>query len=55
MGMNKNMRMNKNDMKILALVALIASAILLVSCHTAEGFGKDVEETGETIQEEVVP
>ena len=36
------------------ILAAVISAVLVVlttGCHTAEGFGKDVEKTGEKIQE----
>jgi predicted small secreted protein len=37
----------------LALLALMAmSVILQTGCNTARGFGRDVERTGEAIQDE---
>lgn len=31
---------------------VLASALALAACNTAEGFGQDVENTGEAIEEE---
>lgn len=38
--------------KLAALIALIACIGFLGACNTAEGFGEDLEEAGEEIQEE---
>jgi predicted small secreted protein len=44
-----------NRLRIIAnLIVLAAISLMLIGCHTAEGFGKDVESTGEAIQEEAV-
>ncbi len=45
------MTMKKYIAKTLALLFLIAiGPIALAGCHTAHGFGKDVENAGEKIQ-----
>jgi entericidin A len=36
---------------LLALLALLGFAFAISGCNTARGFGKDVEKTGDKIQE----
>jgi entericidin A len=40
-----------NTSKTSLLVLLVAGFLALTGCNTAHGFGKDVEKTGEKIQE----
>ncbi len=40
-----------NTAKSSLLVLLVAGILALTGCNTAHGFGKDVEKTGEKIQE----
>lgn len=38
--------------KLLLILLLGGSVTMWVGCHTAEGFGEDLESTGEAIQNE---
>ena len=44
-------KMNAIVKRVLLTVALIGVVTTFLGCHTAHGFGKDVERTGEKIQE----
>ena len=38
--------------KVLFLLALVGTMLVASACNTAEGFGEDMERTGEKIQKE---
>jgi predicted small secreted protein len=41
--------------KVLVALAFLGMASTWFGCHTAHGFGEDVERTGEKIQEKTPP
>jgi len=42
--------MNKMKRMLLCLLLALVGQIILTGCHTAHGFGEDVESAGQSIQ-----
>lgn len=46
--------MNKMKRMLLCLLLALAGQIIFAGCHTAYGFGEDVEDAGQAIQNKAV-
>jgi predicted small secreted protein len=51
MGDGTMNKINATIKRVLLTVALLGVVTMFMGCHTAHGFGQDVEKTGEKIQE----
>jgi predicted small secreted protein len=43
--------MNKTKRMLLCLLLAVAGQIIFAGCHTAHGFGEDLESAGQSIQQ----
>jgi predicted small secreted protein len=48
-------KMNKMKRMLLCLLLAVAGQIVFTGCNTAQGFGQDVQNTGQAIQQKATP